>query len=76
MDITIDGKSYKVAHLFDEKRCLVEYEGLYVFADKAFDGTWELSGEPARENEKPVLAAFLNPMLGKTIVTVTPPDDE
>lgn len=36
---------------------------------------WELSGEPARENEKPILAAFLAPMMDRSILTVTPPDE-
>lgn len=74
--IAIDGTQYKVAHLFDETRAIISYDGLYVLVDRLPNGTWELSGEPARANEKPVLNALVAPMLDKTTVTVTPPDDE
>lgn len=76
MKITIDGKEYEVAHQFNESRVIISYEGVYVFADRWADGGgWDLSGEPARENEKPVLEALLAPMLDKTVVTVTKDDE-
>lgn len=71
MTITLDGQDYEVAHKFSESRVLVNYCGLYTFADKATDGTWELSGEPARQDEKPVLEALLAPTLDQSILTVT-----
>lgn len=70
-NIVIDGVAYSVVHSFGDARVIINYEGLYVFADKNPDGTWDLSGEPARENEKPVLEALLAPTMDQTIVTVT-----
>lgn len=70
MDVTIDGKSYRVAHQFNESRVIIDFDGAYVFADRWPDGTWDLSGEPAREDEKPILAALLAPTMDKTVVTV------
>lgn len=75
MNITIDGKSYEVAHQFNENRVLINYDGLYVFADRNMFGNWDLSGLPAREDEKPILKAFLEPTLDKTVVTVTKEDE-
>lgn len=76
MDVTIDGKEYAVEHSFSESRALVRFEGALVFADRAFDGVWELSGEPARDgDEKSVYAELIAPELDKTIVTMTPPED-
>jgi hypothetical protein len=71
MTITIDSTSYEVAHQFSETRCLIIYDGLYVFADRNPDGTWDLSGEPARKDEMPVLKSFTDPLNDQTIVTVT-----
>jgi len=65
-----DGKTYMVAHAFDSARALINFDGLYVFVDKAEDGTWDLSGEPARPDEKPILNALLAPTNDKTVVTV------
>lgn len=75
MNIQVDGQSYKVEHLFGDARALINYEGLYVFVDKRDDGVWELSGVPAREDEKPVLKALTDPMNDKTVITVTKPDE-
>lgn len=72
MTITLtDGKDYEVAHTFSEGRVLISYDGLYSFADRAGDGTWDLSGEPARPEEKPVLAALLAPTMDQSVVTIT-----
>lgn len=76
MKVTVEGKEYTVAHQFSADRCLIDFEGVYVFCDRYSDGVWELSGEPAREHEKPVLAALVAPMLDKTDVKVTPPDGD
>lgn len=71
--VTIDGKDYVVRHTFSDRRVLINYDGLTVFADKAFDGVWELSGEPAREHEKAVLKQFVAELEGEPQVTVTKP---
>lgn len=76
MDITVDGKTYTVEHFFSATRAIINFDGLYVLVDKYPDGTWELSGEPARENEKPILNALVAPMLDKSILKVIPPDEQ
>lgn len=65
-----DGKQYEVAHMFGDSRALVNYDGLYVFVDLV-GGIWDLSGEPARDDEKPILAALTAPMNDQSILTVT-----
>lgn len=70
-----DGKTYNVAHTFSNTRCIINYQGLYVFADQGSDGTWDLSGEPSRDDEKAVLAALIAPMMDVTVVTITPPEE-
>ncbi len=68
--ILVEGKSCTVMHRFNENRALVDFDGLYVFADQFADGTWELSGEPAREAEKPILKALLDPTNDQDRVTI------
>jgi len=75
MAVNIDGKSYEVLHYFSNKRAIVDYDGAYVLADHVQNEDWELSGLPARDNEKPILAALLAPMMDRTILKVTPPDE-
>lgn len=79
--ITIDGKSYEVVHRFNERRVLIDNEGLYSFADlnaTIEPAQWEHSGEPARDGaEKEVLGALVKKLEEKgTQVKVTPPDGE
>lgn len=77
MTITIDGAEYAVEHSFSDSRALIRFEGALVFADKAFDGVWELSGEPARDGEeKRVYHELIEPELDKTIVTVQKPETD
>lgn len=64
-----DGNSYEVAHDFHNGRAIIIYEGLYVLVDQIQDGRFELSGEPARDSEKPVLNALVATI--ETKVTVT-----
>ena len=70
MSITIDGKDYEVAHSFSPERAIVNYDGLYVLVDRNADGSWALSGEPARDDEKPVLEALTAPMNDQSILNV------
>lgn len=73
MDIVLDGKPRKVLHAWSG-RVLVDYDGLFVFADQGLAG-WELSGVPARDGEeKRVLKTFTDPVDGTTTVTSTIPD--
>ena len=53
--VVIAGKKYDVMHLFSDRRAIVEYEGALVMADRGPVG-WELSGEPASDEEKLALA--------------------
>ena len=72
MKVTVDGAEYEVERSFSEARALVRFEGALVFVDRASDGAWELSGEPARDGEeKRVYHELIAPELDKTIVTVT-----
>ena len=75
MKVKVDDKEYEVARLFSPERAIIEYEGLFVLVDKSVDDTWELSGEPARGDEKDALQELIAPMKDRTIVTVTPPDE-
>jgi hypothetical protein len=72
MKVTVDGAEYEIEHSFSEERALVRFEGALVFVDRASDGVWELSGEPARDGEeKRVYHELIAPELDKTVVTVT-----
>ena len=75
IEVEIDGARYEVVHQFNESRVIVSYQGAFVFADQAADGVWELSGIPAREDEKAVLKSFTDPMNDVTVVTVTKPQE-
>jgi hypothetical protein len=69
--VIVDGFSYNVVHVFRANRALINYEGLFVLVDMLTDGTWELSGEPASDEEEVVLKTFTAPMNDKTVVTIT-----
>lgn len=75
MKANVDGKSYEIAHFFSNTRAIIDFDGAFVLVDRVQNDDWELSGEPARQDEKPILAAFLAPMMDKTILKVTPPDE-
>lgn len=65
------GMKYEVAHEFGPGRVLVNYEGLFVLVDRdPQTGEWDLSGEPARPDEKPVIEALIEPMRDKSILVV------
>lgn len=66
---TIDGTSYRIEHKFSDRRAIVNFGGAYVLADRVDLYKWELSGEPAREDEKPILNALVAGI--KTTTTVT-----
>lgn len=77
-NIVIGDKLYPVLHQFSEERVLIKYDGLVVFANQPRgSATWELDGEPAREDEKPVLEALIaeNGGFDTTSVVVTPPEE-
>jgi hypothetical protein len=75
MKVTVDGKEHDVVHSFGDARAIINFDGAYVFVDRAFDGVWELSGEPARDGEeKQVLNKLLAPHLGVVDVKVTRDD--
>lgn len=56
--ITLDGHGYEVLHRFREERVLIRYDGAVVFAD-CNASVWELSGVPAREDEKAIFRKFV-----------------
>jgi hypothetical protein len=75
MKVTVDGKEHDVVHSFGEARAIINFDGVFVFVDRAFDGVWELSGEPARDGEeKQVLNKLIAPHLDAVDVKVTPGD--
>lgn len=77
MKVIVDGKARDVIHSFGEDRAIIIFDGLHVFADRASDGTWELSGEPARDGEeKRVLAQLVSPLVDVTEVTVQNPETD
>lgn len=77
MKVSVDGKEHDVVHSFEDGRALINFDGAYVFVDRAHDGVWELSGEPARNGEeKQVLNKFLAPHLDVVEVTVQKPETD
>ena len=50
-----DGNDYEVAYEFESGRKIIVYAGLYVLVDPVENGEYELSGEPARVDELPIL---------------------
>lgn len=69
----VDGSEYPVLHTFSATRVLIDM-GVPAFADRNTDGSWSLSGEPARPDEMVVLKALTDPTNDQTIVTVTKND--
>lgn len=68
----VDGNTYDVAYQFNENRCLINFLGLFVLADRdPSRGTWDQSGNPATPDEEIVIKQFTAPMTDTTIVTVT-----
>lgn len=77
MKVSVDGKEHDVVHSFGERRAIINFDGAYVFVDRAFDGVWELSGEPARDGEeKQVLNKLIAPHLDVVEVTVQKPETD
>jgi hypothetical protein len=72
--IIIDGSPFKVVHTFTASRVLIDYDTLFVLADRAKDGTWDLSGQPTTVEEEQVLKALLDPTNDQTSVKVIPPE--
>lgn len=68
--LLVDGTAYEVLHTFSATRVLIDM-GVPAFADRNHDGSWSLSGEPARPDEMVVLKALTDPTNDQTIVTVT-----
>jgi hypothetical protein len=72
--IEIDGQQYPVAHAFSEDRVIICYDGLHILADR-LGSSWWLSGKPATEAEKPVLAKLTEPTNDVSVLTVTKDDE-
>lgn len=70
MKITLDtGEECELVRQFTDTRAIILFNDAYVLVDRVDADTWELSGEPARENEKPTLAALVAAMKDEVIVT-------
>ena len=70
MKIKLDtGDACEVIHEFGPSRAIVVFGGAYVLVDRVDADTYELSGEPARENEKPILKALVDAMKDSTTFT-------
>jgi hypothetical protein len=72
--LRIAGKMYTLVHDFGMGRAIVDFDGAFVLVDALPNGDWELSGEPAREDEKPALNKLVATM--GTTTTVTEPDGD
>jgi hypothetical protein len=71
----VDGKTYKVAHVFSDTRVIIDWDlGAFVLADKAPDGTWDLSGVPATPDEEVVVKQLNAPTNDTTVTTVVKDD--
>ena len=66
-----DGSSSEVIHEFDGgTRCLVLYDGLYVFVDQVPDtDTFDISGQPAHGDEIPILNTLVSAMKDSVVET-------
>lgn len=67
--LLIEGAACPLVHSFSDSRALVTMEGLYVLVDKAPDGTWDLSGQPASPDEMLILGPLV--AAAKDTLTVT-----
>lgn len=72
--IEIDDLKYIPVHAFSEDRAIINYDGLYVLVDR-LGGLWGLSGRPATEAEKPILAKLTEPTNDVSVLTVTRDDE-
>jgi len=78
MTLTMEnGATYECVRDFHNGRAIVNMDGAYVFVDRTSQGSWELSGEPARPGlELLTLDALVKALEEQgTVVTVTKPGD-
>ena len=68
--LIIDGKAYRIVKSLTDNRAIVDYDGLFVFVEKIFDGSWQLSGDTETEEERVMIKELCAPTNDKTIVTV------
>jgi len=74
MEISIDGKSYAVVRQLREDRVIIDFDGMFVFADCMW-GAWDLSGVPASLEEGKILQELCAPTNDKTVVTIIKDDE-
>jgi len=67
--VLVEGTPRELIHAFGNGRAIVDYFDAFVMMDELSDGTFELSGEPAREDEKPVLNKLVATIKNTTTVT-------
>ncbi len=70
--VTVDGVEYELVYDFGLGRGIINMEGIFVLVDRVDDTLWELSGNPARDHEKPILQKFID--MVETTVKVTTPE--
>jgi len=69
--ISIDEKPYRVKHTFSADRCLIDFDGTTVFADRV-GGDWMLGAPASTPEEHVIFKQLVGP--DGTTVTVTTPD--
>ena len=67
--IDIDSKTYQIVHTFRSDRVIINFDGLFVFAD-FINNAWELSGDPGTAEERDIIKVLCEPTNDKTIVTI------
>jgi hypothetical protein len=72
MIVTVRGVECRIRYASNESRVLVEWESAFTFVDRADDGTWDLSGQPASPDELRVLNDFLAGQTDRTVITAMP----
>lgn len=74
MKVVIENKEYAVVYDFGNGRVIVDYDGVYVMADRIQHAQFEFSGEPARQGEELDMLNKLVKDNEGTTVTVTKED--
>lgn len=70
--VTVEGREYELVHNFGLNRGIINLDGAFALVDRVGAAQWELSGNPATDDEKPVLQNFVDTI--GTSTTVTAPD--
>jgi hypothetical protein len=74
--LTLEGRgTFEVEHWFSPDRALIRFDGTYALVDRVSESTFDLSGQPASEDEKTVLNPLVLAVETTTTVTRSAQDE-